>query len=222
MLFASAALSAAMLPLGAANAADPLRAVPFNWSGFYAGIHGGWLNGDVNVHEEYEPCCGGGSISGSVLGVLAGVNFFYPPAAPWLLGVEADLGWAGVHGTGAACQEDCASDYLYIYDLNWIGHLRVRASYPMMGGATPFVAAGLAVADLKISQDCIRECEIYVPEGGVFFGGTVGAGLDFNAAQNVTLRGEVLYDFFHTKQYDEFSVDFSAWIARLALIWQLQ
>jgi outer membrane immunogenic protein len=219
MLFASAALSAAMLPLSAANAADPLAPVPFNWSGFYAGIHGGWLNGDVNVHEEYEPCCGGGSISGTVLGVLAGMNFYYPPAAPWLLGIEADIGWADVHGTGATggCSEDCSPDYLY--DVNSIGHLRVRASYPMlMGGATPFVAAGIAVADLNISEDC-GGCESW---GGLFFGGTVGAGLDFNAAHRVTLRGEVLYDFFHTKQYEDYSADFSAWIARFALIWQLQ
>jgi outer membrane immunogenic protein len=89
LLFASAAIGAAMLPLGAANAADAFRpARAFDWTGFYAGIHAGWLNGDVNIHEEN----GGGNISGHIWGFLAGYNFYYPPAAPWLLGAEADFG----------------------------------------------------------------------------------------------------------------------------------
>jgi outer membrane immunogenic protein len=220
LLLASAALGVAILPLGAANAADLIAPVtPFNWSGFYAGIHGGWLSGDVNVHEEYEG--GGGNISGPIFGLLAGVNFFYLPAAPWVLGVEADFGWADIHGSGVGDGgSDCSPTYLY--DLNWNGHARLRASYPMMGGATPFVAAGLAVADLNITDACYHE-----QVGGLFVGGTIGAGVDihagqFNAPPNLMLRGEVLYDFYHTKHYEDYSVDFSSWTARLALIWLLQ
>jgi outer membrane immunogenic protein len=212
LLLASAALGVAILPLGAANAADLIAPVtPFNWSGFYAGIHGGWLSGDVNV-EEYGNR-GGGNVSGTVFGVLAGVNFFYPPAAPWVLGVEADFGWADIHGSGAS--EDCTPTYLY--DLNWNGHLRARASYPTMGGLTPFVAGGLAVADLNVTN----VCESAPAFGGLFVGGTIGGGVDVNAMQNVMLRGEVLYDFYGSKQYEDYSVDFSSWTARAALIWNL-
>ena len=150
LLLASAAIGMAVLPLGAANAAD-FRAAPaaFDWSGFYAGIHGGWLNGHVNVHED--SVAHAGDISGTVLGVLAGYNFFYPRAAPWVLGIEADAGWADVHGSGIQPLPDDVCDYLY--DLNWDAHLRLRASYPM-GGVTPFVAGGLALADLNIGEAC--------------------------------------------------------------------
>jgi outer membrane immunogenic protein len=210
LLLASATLGAVLLPLGAASAAGP-----FDWNGFYAGIHGGWLNGDVNVHEEYSVPAGG-SISGGVLGVLAGYNFFYPPAGPLVLGIEADAGWADVHGSGIAQppDPDCAVDYLY--DLNWDAHFRVRASFPT-GGVTPFIAGGLAVADLNVSQVCEGREQI----GGLFFGGTIGAGLDLNAG-NVVVRGEVLYDVYGRKQYEDYSADFSAWTARAALIWHLQ
>jgi outer membrane immunogenic protein len=209
LLLASAAIGVAILPLGAAQAADQLRPAAFDWSGFYAGIHGGWLVGDVNVHEELAPT--GGEISGTVLGVLAGYNFFYPQAAPWLLGVEADAGWANVHGNGVV---DVSCDYLY--DLNWDAHLRLRASYPEGGAVTPFLAAGLALANLDITETCGPS------SGGLFFGGTVGGGFDFNAGQNMTLRGEVLYDFYGNKRYTDFSANFTAWTARVAVLWRFR
>jgi outer membrane immunogenic protein len=211
LLFASAAFSAAMLPLGAANAADPLAAVPINWSSFYAGIHGGWLNGDVKIEEYGEQITG--NVSGTVLGVLAGVDFFYPPASPFILGIEADLGWVDAHGSGGDETDACVD---FLYDVTWNGHLRGRASYPA-GPVTPFVAVGLAVADLNVREGC----GVSAPAGGLFFGGTIGAGIDFRALQNVALRGEVLYDFYHPKNYEHYSVDFSSWTARFALIWQL-
>jgi outer membrane immunogenic protein len=215
LLFASAAIGAAMLPLGAASAAD-FRAAPaaFDWTGFYAGIHAGWLTGDVNVHEE-EQNNPGGSISGHVWGFLAGTNFYYPPAAPWLLGLEGDFGWADVHGTGGTQLDSCPD---YTYDLHWDAHLRLRASYPMsgLGGATAFIAGGLAIADLGITDACDSE------KGGLFTGGTIGAGLDFNSSRNVMLRGEVLYDFYGRKQYTDFSADFTAWTARVAILWRFQ
>jgi len=216
LLLASVAVGVTMLPLGAANAADTFRTAPaaFDWTGFYAGIHGGWLNGDVNVHEE-EVNGGGGAIDGTIWGFLAGTNFYYPPAAPWLLGLEGDFGWADVHGTGklgGGC--DSAPDYTY--DLHWDAHLRLKASYPM-GGVTPFLAAGLALADLSITEGC----EI-LEVGGLFTGGTIGAGVDFPATRDVMLRGEVLYDFYGRKQYTDFSADFTAWTARVALMWRFR
>ena len=208
LLLASAAVGVAMLPLGAAEAADQVRPAAFDWSGFYAGVHAGLLNGDVTLHEDSQ--VPGGRISGTVLGVLAGYNFFYPQAAPWVLGIEADAGWANVHGRGLSTDASCD----YLYDLNWDAHLRVRASYPT-GGVSPFFAGGLALADLNITEDCSSL------EGGLFVGGTLGGGVDVNAGQSMTVRGEVLYDFYGRKQYTDFSADFTAWTVRAALIWRL-
>jgi opacity protein-like surface antigen len=209
LLLASAAIGLSMMSPGGAGAADYGR--PFNWSGFYVGLHAGWLNGDVTIHEEFQ-AAEGGNISGSVIGALAGYTFPYSPIAPWTLGVEADLGWADAHGTGGAQPVDVCPDYLY--DLNWDAHLRLRAGLPM-GTVTPFVAAGIAVADLNIKDGCSSKT------GGIYTGGTIGAGLDLNASSNMMLRGEVLYDFYGRKQYDDFSADFTAWTGRVAVIWRL-
>src|ERR1700730_7367183 len=126
LLLSSAAIVLAMLPLGAANAADAFRPSPaaFDWSGFYVGLHAGSLHGDVNVPEQGG--LRGGAISGTVWGFLAGYNFRHSPLDPWLLGVEADFGWADVHGQGGA-QVLCDSSPDYLYALNWDAHLRVRA-----------------------------------------------------------------------------------------------
>jgi outer membrane immunogenic protein len=213
LLLASAAIGLSMISPGGAGAAD--YAKPFNWSGFYVGLHAGWLNGDVTVHEELE-LTPGGNISGSVFGALAGYTFPYSPVAPWTLGVEADLGWADVHGRGIEGPPifDCNADYLY--DLNWDAHLRLRAGLPM-GTLTPFLAAGIAVADLNIRETCGGPSDL----GGIYTGGTIGAGLDLNASPNMMVRGEVLYDFYGRKQYDDFSADFTAWTGRVAVVWRL-
>ena len=83
-----------------------------------------------------------------------------------------------------------------------------------MGNMMPFVAAGLAVAHLDISN----VCEEY---GGTFTGGTIGGGVDFKVAPRTIARGEVLYDFYGSHQYEDFTASFNAWTARAALVLQL-
>src|SRR5262245_53718847 len=197
LLLISAALGVAGLPLGAVHAADAARA--FDWSGFYVGLHGDQLSGDVSGHEDFN--APGGKISGTIWGLLAGYNFRHSPLDPWLLGVEADFGWADVHGQGKG---DCNIDYLY--DLNWDAHLRVRAGAPQ-GSIMPFVAAGLALADLNITEVCGGPVEI----GGLYTGGTVGGGIDFRPSPQALIRGEVLYDFYMDKHYSDFTASFTAW-----------
>jgi outer membrane immunogenic protein len=213
LLFASAAIGTAILPLGAASAADYAKpyAQPFDWSGFYIGLHGGQLNGDVAIHEDSER--EGGNITGLVWGGLAGYNFVHSPLDPWVLGVEADFGWADVHGRGGGFIEIICGDYRY--DLASDAHFRVRAGFPT-GNLMPFVAGGLAVADLTITESCGG-----LDAGGLFTGGTVGAGLDFMLSPKATLRGEFLYDFYGTKHYSDFTANFTALTLRAALLWRL-
>jgi outer membrane immunogenic protein len=207
LLLASVVISGTALPLGGAAQAQ----TPFDWSGFYAGIHGGVLTGDVTVHEEFSPTQGG-NISGTVVGGLAGYNFPTTSLPPIMFGVEADFGWANVHGQGGSQEVDGCVDYLY--DLQWDAHFRVRAGVPM-GNVTPFLAGGLAVADLNITDACRQQ------DGGIYTGGTIGGGLDVKLGPSAILRGEVLYDFYGRKQYGDFSADFNAQTVRAALIWRL-
>jgi outer membrane immunogenic protein len=202
LLMASVAATAVLALAAAAEAA------PFDWSGFYAGAHLGYLFGDVSVTETGVR---GGNISGPIGGAIFGYNFAQSPLSNVVFGLEADAGIAGVTGHGVGGTMDSCTDYLY--DLNWDAHFRARAGFPM-GNTMPFVAAGLAVANLDISN----ACEDF---GGTFTGGTIGGGVDFKVAPRTIARGEVLYDFYGSHQYEDFSASFNAWTVRAAVVLQL-
>ena len=213
LLVTTAALGIAMMPLGAAQAQTP-----FDWSGFYAGLHGGFLSGDVNVTGILDGMLGG-PISGLIGGPLAGYNFapttFF--SGPVVFGVEGDFGLAGATGTGTSQGTDVSID-LY-YDLSWDAHLRARAGVPM-GNFMPFVAGGLAFADLNITETGGTETG-GAPQGGLYTGWTVGTGADVALGNNMVGRAEVLYDDYGTKAYTDYSASLTAWTGRVALIWRL-
>src|SRR5688572_29906642 len=83
--------SAADLPAKApvytkAPAAAPL----FNWTGFYAGLQGGYGRGKTQHIDSGSPLEEFG-ISGWFGGVTAGFN--WQLNSPWVVGVEADFSW---------------------------------------------------------------------------------------------------------------------------------
>ena len=210
LLATTAALGIAMMPLGAAQAQTP-----FDWSGFYAGLHGGFLSGDVNLTGILDGMLGG-PISGLIGGPLAGYNFapttFF--SGPVVFGVEGDFGLAGATGTGTSQTADNSIDLYYHYDLSWDAHLRARAGIPM-GNFMPFIAGGLAFADLNITETG------GAPQGGLYTGWTVGTGADVALGNNMVGRAEVLYDDYGTKAYTDYSASLTAWTGRVALIWRL-
>ena len=207
LLLASAAVGVAMLPLGAAQAQTA-----FDWSGFYAGVHAGFLDGNVHVTDEGIPVTG--NLQGPIAGVLAGYNFPSSPFPQAVLGLEADVGFGDIHGTGSAMDPDAISN-VFRYDFDWDLHARFRFGWPT-GTAMPFVAAGLAFAQLHVVEGGGG------PDlGGLYTGITLGAGVDLKIAPNMIARLEGLADHYLTKSYPDYSVNFSAWTVRGALIVRL-
>src|SRR3954462_6821265 len=72
----------------------------YNWTGFYAGINGGYMWGK----SEFSGPLGSGSISPN--GWLAGgtIGFNYQTGS-WVWGLEGDYDWVDLNGTspGAGC-----------------------------------------------------------------------------------------------------------------------
>jgi opacity protein-like surface antigen len=85
-----------------------------------------------------------------------------------------------------------------------------------MGNLTPFIAAGLALANLGIAEVCGDE-----DPGGLYTGGTVGAGLELKLSPKAAVRGEFLYDFYGRKQYEDFSATLQAWTFRAGFVFDL-
>jgi outer membrane immunogenic protein len=170
----------------------------FNWAGFYAGLHAGYLRGDVVVDEFGMPSATG-TIEGGIFGGLAGFNAAASTGLVWSL--EGDVGFGDLHGTG-----DSTTD-VFTYDFDWNMHFRARAGVPVGN------AGGLALAQLHVSETTTL--------GGLYTGGTIGGGVDFMLTPKIVGRFEGLRDIFQRQDYGDYSVDFSSWTARAALIFRL-
>ena len=108
LFFGSVALLALAM-VGPADAADmparsPVYKAPvmapapaYNWSGFYAGGHVGYLWGSTRVVDNGVVTDANARTNGVVGGLLAGVNW---QTGAFVYGLEADFGWANVRGTG--------------------------------------------------------------------------------------------------------------------------
>ena len=78
-----------------------------------------------------------------------------------------------------------------------------------------FVAAGVAFADLNITENALPLWN------NVYTGGTIGAGVDAKFGPKWIGRAEVLYDFYPTESREEYRVSLTAFTARAALIYRL-
>jgi outer membrane immunogenic protein len=197
VVLASAAVGAVLLSGTMAAAA------PFDWAGFYAGVHSGQWAGHVNVDDEGTIATG--HFGGAVNGVLGGYRFRQSPASQFVFGFEGDLGVGDFIGHGTT---DGSIDF-FTYDFDWDAHLRATAGLPL-GNVMPFVAGGLALAQVHVSEATRL--------GGLFVGGTLGGGIDFKLAPRVIARGETLVDAFMDKSYPDYHVSLWAWTTRVALI----
>src|SRR5665213_4299792 len=81
---------------------------PFSWTGFYAGINGGYGWGRSSWSD---PTLGAGSgtfnTSGGLLGGQLGYNW---QTGPIVLGVETDADWTNIKGSAAGSGGVCAAD----------------------------------------------------------------------------------------------------------------
>jgi outer membrane immunogenic protein len=122
-----AAITISVLPAAAADMSRPVyKAAPapmmqaYNWSGFYAGIHGGyaWGDGAATVFGLTDF----GDVDGWFGGGQIGWNW-QAAGSPWVWGIEADLSGSDI-GTSASALGITADS-----TLNMFGTVRGRLGY---------------------------------------------------------------------------------------------
>lgn len=118
------------------KAPPPAMAPAYNWSGFYLGVNGGGGWG----HSTWDARGVSINPSGGLVGGTAGYNWQLGSA---VLGVEGDIDWANLKGTGTStlCPAGCTTSD------NWLSTVRGRAGYAF-GTVLPYVTGGLAVGDI--------------------------------------------------------------------------
>jgi len=204
---------------GAASAADmavkarpalPAPAPVYNWTGWYAGVNGGWAfdassTGSLvastpgfagAIAAGGTPTFFGAKHEGGFGGGQVGYNW---QMANWLVGVEADIQGADIGRTstiifpGGAVFPSVSTGRDHI---DWFGTLRGRVGVTA-GPALFYATGGLAYGGVRTNIS-----NVFTPAAaGSFFGSdsstrigwAAGAGVEWGFAPNWTVRGEYLH-----------------------------
>lgn len=185
-LIAATALSGLLAFVGSASAADlaaPVAPV-YDWTGFYAGLQGGYGFGEIRWSEtsgpvetdkfDFEGFVGGATVGGNMQ-----VNNI-------VFGVEGDVSFSDIDGTGDTsggfnCNTGCETE------VSWFGTARGRLGYAL-DATLPYVTGGFAFGDAKgevsslgtIGKDTLT-------------GWTAGAGIEHAFTPYLSAKVEYLY-----------------------------
>jgi len=188
LLLVSASAQAA--DLGWNSGASPIYSPSpaSGWSGFYAGVNAGYGFGGVTRRAtiggaEVEDNTGGG-----VLGAQAGYNL---DMGGFVLGTEADLQWSGVSHS-----EDIGGE-TFKSGVDFFGTVRGRAGMSF-GQVMPYVTGGFAAGRGTASRDT---GVVTTSQSATHMGWTVGAGLEAQATENISIKAEYLYLDLGTQTY---------------------
>ena len=217
--FATASLLS-IATMGAASAADmAVKARPavlppapiYSWTGWYAGVNGGWAFDTTSTGSlvAFTPPFAGAVTAGgtpSFLGAKHEGGFgggqvgYNWQMSNWLLGVEADIQGADIGrtstvtfpgGGGIVPSVSTGRDHI-----DWFGTLRGRAGVTA-GPALFYATGGLAYGGVRTSVT-----NVFTPVTSGNFAGNdsstrvgwaAGAGVEWGFAPNWTVRGEYLH-----------------------------
>jgi outer membrane immunogenic protein len=172
-------LAAAMaLPAFAADFPQPAfkapYAAPWNWTGFYVGINGGYGFGTSNWTSA-----GGSTGDFNVRGALAGGTIGYNlQTGLWVWGLEGDVDASWIKGTDATICCETKND--------WLATARGRIGYAM-DRWLPFLTGGAAFGDVKMTPVG------FPSETTTKIGWTVGGGLEYAFQGAWSAKVEYLY-----------------------------
>lgn len=192
-------LAGALLAAGGAAAADlprrqsapivsdtPFVTPPaFTWTGFYAGINGGYAGGSSSGSRQ----TGAKTKSSAPFGGQAGYNYQWGSVVS---GVELDFDRMNVESRGTF-----AGGAGYKASASYLGTVRGRLGYAVADRLLVFGTAGFALAQMSMSvPDMSRRSKSQWHQGYV-----VGGGAEYAITDNVTLKAEYLYTRLDKKTY---------------------
>jgi len=174
----SSAALAADLVVYEPEAAPVVALSTTDWSGFYAGVHGGYGTGVLNLDPEIALDIDADDVEEDVAGWLIGGQIGYNFQADSLLfGIQSDIAWSGI-----AYDEDGDGENDTI---DWLGSTTGRVGF-VADSFVPYLKGGIAYAGGTGHLGDEEDSQVHV-------GWTVGAGVEFALADNVTLFGEYNY-----------------------------
>ncbi len=150
----------------------------YGWTGLYVGLVGGYGWATSEHIDTVGATSGEFDQDGFVVGGTVGYNW---QQGDFVFGLEADLSYTDIDGTvvPTCIAPGCVTD------IEAFGTIRPRIGFAI-GNFLPYVTGGLAVAHLDYVQATSSG-------SGWEFGWTVGAGLEAQLTDNLSLKAEYLY-----------------------------
>jgi len=181
LLALSASASAADLGWNTAAATSPMYspASVASWSGFYAGVNGGYTWGTTSTTPAIAAT--NNASSGWLAGGQVGYNM---DMGGLVIGAEADLQW-----TNLAYSEPMGALGTFESRVDWLGTARARAG-GTFGQVMPYVTLGAAFAR-GTSQ--VNNGGVSTFQSASHFGWTAGVGIEAKATDNISVKAEYLY-----------------------------
>ena len=200
----------------------PVEAVPYNWTGFYAGVSAGYgwnqdtlsrsaidpLFSTVIMGAGYVPTSAGVGSRGGLGGIAVGYNYRNDRT---VYGIETDFSYSGIRGsnTNVSVPLSIADPTVTSSDekkLDWFGTLRGRVGFLPAPWLLTYVTGGLAyghavasttttAVDVNGTNTCLFG-DIDCTSGStssVKAGWTLGAGIETVIARNWSVKAEYLY-----------------------------
>ncbi|HEY4142581.1 MAG TPA: outer membrane beta-barrel protein, partial [Pseudolabrys sp.] len=181
--FATGIACTSTASLAAPKTARPATEAAYNWTGFYAGISGGygWNKGSnslsgIDPSGAYAFFATLGQLPGSLdsgsKGVLGGISAGYNyQIGQSLIGIEADFSKANIQGSNSFVSPDFGPVTPIVTTqqdkkLEWLSTLRGRVGYLPTPGFLVFATGGLALGKGSVSTTTT----VSTPPGGFPFG----------------------------------------------------
>lgn len=196
MKFVSAAATGIFLLAPGAYAADiyvpstapAYASVGYEWGGFYAGVYGGGVWGDVSVRND-SPGVPTGPFPYTVRGPLAGASVGYNLLSGNILyGVEASAAYLASEGAGIIGSANAASHQDLTLSSGVLGDLTARFGVTV-GDTLVYAKGGLGFYSGSAKQATTKAG--YAPTGtSTFVGTAIGVGVEQAISSNATLNFE--------------------------------
>jgi outer membrane immunogenic protein len=227
----------------------PPMAATWSWSGFYAGLNGGYSwnqktgdgtcvtpGGVVNGVGCWAPNSGLTTPKGGLVGGQIGYNW---QAGSLVYGLETDFQWSDTDRPGTLPNNCCNPTFTTVIgapetasaSLKWFGTVRARAGFLVTPNALVYGTGGLIYGQEVLSGQIIYPLVSYQATATTLRPGvTAGGGVEYAFTQNLTGKLEGLwYDMGSasavftspaTAYFDSYRYRFTGGMVRAGLNWR--
>jgi len=194
--------AASLFAISAAQAADIVAPVVYDWTGPYAGLQGGytWGENDVsanNIEEESTEILravvangrdGDMDLDGFVGGLHLGYNW---QSDALVLGVEGDIEFADMDGDTDVVDDEGLKIGEIKQEIDWLGSLRLRAGFAA-DRALFYATGGLAVGGVELTLKD-GDGDEFASNSDTNWGWTLGGGVEYAFTDDLSARIEYRY-----------------------------